>query len=75
MSIVKVNSGANDYISKPFNNEELEVRVNHQISLIAAKRIEQKTNDLITVINRMGIYSVIAHDLRSPLSSIKMTIF
>jgi two-component system sensor histidine kinase/response regulator len=68
------NSGANDYISKPFNNEELEVRVNHQISLIAAKReIEQKTNDLITVIkNRDRLYSVIAHDLRSPLSSIKM---
>lgn len=68
------NSGANDYISKPFNNEELEVRVNHQISLIAAKReIEQKTNDLISVIkNRDRLYSVIAHDLRSPLSSIKM---
>ncbi len=68
------NSGANDYISKPFNNEELEVRVNHQISLVAANReIEQKTNDLIAAIkNRDRLYSVIAHDLRSPLSSIKM---
>jgi len=68
------NAGANDYISKPFNNEELEVRVNHQISLVAANReIEQKTNDLITAIkNRDRLYSVIAHDLRSPLSSIKM---
>ena len=68
------NAGANDYISKPFNNEELEVRVNHQISLVAANReIEQKTNDLIAAIkNRDRLYSVIAHDLRSPLSSIKM---
>lgn len=68
------NAGANDYISKPFNNEELEARVKHQISLTAAKKeIEEKTQDLISVIkDRDKLYSVIAHDLRSPLSSIKM---
>lgn len=68
------NAGANDYISKPFNNEELEARVRHQISLTAAKKeIEQKTKDLINAIkNRDRLYSVIAHDLRSPLSSVKM---
>ncbi len=67
-------AGANDYISKPFNNKELEARVRHQISLIAAKHeIEQKTKDLISAIkNRDKLYSVIAHDLRSPLSSVKM---
>lgn len=70
------NAGANDYISKPFNNEELEARIRHQISLIAAKtEIEQKTKDLISAIkNRDKLYSVIAHDLRSPLSSVKMII-
>jgi two-component system sensor histidine kinase/response regulator len=70
------NAGANDYIAKPFNNEELEARVRHQISLTAAKReIEQKTKDLIFAINnRDKLYSVIAHDLRSPLSSVKMII-
>ncbi|MBP1630865.1 MAG: response regulator receiver sensor signal transduction histidine kinase [Bacteroidetes bacterium] len=67
-------SGANDYVTKPFNNNELVVRVNHQISLIAAKReIEEKTISLLSTIkNRDRLYSVIAHDLRSPLSSIKM---
>ena len=39
--------GANDFISKPFNKEELLIRVSHQISLIAAKRnIEAKTEEL-----------------------------
>ncbi|MEA4968178.1 MAG: response regulator, partial [Bacteroidaceae bacterium] len=67
-------AGANDYISKPFNNKELEARIRHQISLIAAKQeIDQKTKDLISAIkNRDKLYSVIAHDLRSPLSSVKM---
>ena len=31
--------GANDFISKPFNKEELIIRVTHQISLVAAKRL------------------------------------
>ena len=31
--------GGNDFISKPFNKEELIIRVTHQISLVAAKRI------------------------------------
>lgn len=67
-------SGANDYVTKPFNNNELVVRVSHQISLIAAKReIEEKTINLLSTIkNRDRLYAVIAHDLRSPLSSIKM---
>lgn len=67
-------AGANDYISKPFNNKELEARIRHQISLIAAKQeIDKKIKDLISAIkNRDKLYSVIAHDLRSPLSSVKM---
>lgn len=68
--------GANDFISKPFNKEELVIRVSHQISLIAAKRIIlQKTEELKkTIQGRDKIYSVIAHDLRSPLGSIKMVL-
>lgn len=68
--------GANDFISKPFNKEELVIRVNHQISLIAAKRIIlHQTEELKKIIQgRDKMYSVIAHDLRSPLGSIKMVL-
>lgn len=68
--------GANDFISKPFNQEELIIRVTHQISLVAAKRlILSKTEELQrTIAGRDKLYSVIAHDLRSPMGSIKMVL-
>lgn len=68
--------GANDFISKPFNKEELIIRVTHQISLVAAKRIIiQQTEELRrTIEGRDKLYSVIAHDLRSPMGSIKMVL-
>ena len=68
--------GANDFISKPFNKEELIIRVTHQISLVAAKRlILSKTEELQrTIAGRHKLYSVIAHDLRSPMGSIKMVL-
>lgn len=68
--------GANDFISKPFNKEELIIRVTHQISLVAAKRlILSKTEELqLTIAGRDKLYSVIAHDLRSPMGSIKMVL-
>ena len=75
--IVKgVQVGANDFISKPFNKEELIIRVTHQISLVAAKRIIlKKTEELQrTIAGRDKLYSVIAHDLRSPMGSIKMVL-
>lgn len=68
--------GANDFISRPFNKEELIIRVTHQISLVAAKRlILSKTEELRrTIAGRDKLYSVIAHDLRSPMGSIKMVL-
>lgn len=68
--------GANDFISKPFNKEELIIRVTHQISLVAAKRlILSKTEELQrTIAGRDKLYSVIAHDLRSPMGAIKMVL-
>lgn len=68
--------GANDFISKPFNKEELIIRVTHQISLVAAKRlILSKTEELQrTIAGRDKLFSVIAHDLRSPMGSIKMVL-
>ncbi len=66
--------GANDFITKPFNKEELMMRVKHQISLIAAKKvILEQTEELRKVIQgRDRLYAVIAHDLRSPISALKM---
>ena len=68
--------GANDFLTKPFNKEELVVRVMHQITLVAAKRLIQKQNTELkaTISNRDKMYSVIAHDLRSPMASIRMVL-
>ena len=66
--------GAADYVSKPFNNDELLTRINHQISLIAAKRLISRQGEELrkTILGRDKLYSVIAHDLRAPIASIRM---
>ena len=66
--------GAGDFISKPFRKEELMVRIKHQLSLVAARRIIEEKNEELrkTIAVRDKMYSVIAHDLRSPMASMKM---
>ena len=66
--------GAGDFISKPFRKEELMVRIKHQLSLVAARRIIEEKNEELrkTIAGRDKMYSMIAHDLRSPMASMKM---
>lgn len=68
--------GGNDFVSKPFSKDELIVRVKHQISLVAAKRIIMQQHEQLkkTIEGRDKLYSVIAHDLRSPMGSVKMVL-
>ena len=66
--------GVGDFISKPFRKEELMVRIKHQLSLVAARRIIEEKNEELrkTIAGSDKMYSVIAHDLRSPMASMKM---
>ena len=66
--------GVGDFISKLFRKEELMVRIKHQLSLVAARRIIEEKNEELrkTIAGRDKMYSVIAHDLRSPMASMKM---
>lgn len=70
-SIVKgYQLGAIEYVTKPFQREELVKRVAHRYELYSIKRIKQELES--TIESRDTLYSVIAHDLRSPLGSLKM---
>jgi two-component system, sensor histidine kinase and response regulator len=68
--------GGVDYITKPFNKEELISRIKTHLELkFARDEMQQMTNHLVelnSIKNKM--FSVIGHDLRSPLGSIKMTL-
>ncbi|MFA5650787.1 MAG: hybrid sensor histidine kinase/response regulator [Proteiniphilum sp.] len=66
--------GGDDFMSKPFNKEELLVRIRYHLNMLEAKRtIKRQTIELEkTIAGRDALYSVIAHDLRVPMSSMKM---
>lgn len=69
-------AGAADYIGKPFEKDILLERVRSQIQLVAARQIIERQNEELrdTIYGRDKLYSVIAHDLRSPLGAIQVTI-
>jgi len=62
--------GAVEYVTKPFQREELVKRVAHRFELFSIKRIKRELEQ--TIESRDTLYSVIAHDLRSPLGSLQM---
>lgn len=67
-------AGVNDYLLKPLDSREL---LNCVVKQILLSEIEQKRGLNIKQIRKSlsaknKIYSIIAHDLRSPISSLKM---
>lgn len=70
-------AGGVDYITKPFKPEELVVRVNTHLELFNSRRtiIEMNKRILEMNKNRDKLYSIIAHDIRSPLSGIRQTLY
>lgn len=77
INIVKgFEAGGVDYITKPFNKEELVSRIKTHLDLkFARDEMQQMTNHLVELNSiKDKMFSVIGHDLRSPLGSIKMTL-
>lgn len=67
--IMGFRKGGVDYITKPFKSEELFVRVNTHLDLYESRREIVNMNR-----QRDKLYSIIAHDIRSPLSGILQTV-
>lgn len=64
-----MDEGANDYLPKPFNNEELLVRIRVGIR---TKRLEE---DLAAQVRRMTVLEMagsLAHEIGNPLSAVKL---
>lgn len=63
-----------DFIVSPFPSQELVLRIQHQLLLSKTERtiLRQNTRLKKTLEARDKLYSVIAHDLRAPIGTIKM---
>jgi two-component system, sensor histidine kinase and response regulator len=69
-------AGGVDYLTKPFNTDELLVRIKNHLDLISSKRkIELQARELAQA-NALKdkMFTIISHDLRSPVGSIKQTL-
>jgi two-component system, sensor histidine kinase and response regulator len=62
-------SGGVDYISKPFSKEELVLRVKNHLELSIARKEVIEMNRV-----RDNLYSIIAHDIKTPLANITLTL-
>jgi two-component system, sensor histidine kinase and response regulator len=62
-------AGGVDYITKPFNKEELLIRVKNHLELAGSPKKILEMNR-----TRDKLYSIIAHDLRAPFSNITLLI-
>ncbi|MDT0605780.1 hybrid sensor histidine kinase/response regulator [Croceitalea rosinachiae] len=66
--------GGIDYVTKPFNEQELIARIQTHVELVRAKnQIEKQAENLRqSNILKDRMFSIIGHDLRSPLSAAKL---
>ncbi|MFD0798333.1 response regulator [Maribacter chungangensis] len=66
--------GGVDYVTKPFNKHELLARIKTHLSLSEAKKkvLKQAADLKKENVLKDRLFSIIGHDLRSPLSAIKM---
>jgi len=64
--------GCVDYVTKPFQPDEIRARVDTHLELCCAKRKLQQSYDKLreTETQRDGLVQMIVHDMRSPLFAI-----
>ena len=67
-------AGGVDYMVKPFDKEELVTRIRTHLELKYTRDKLQKTTDDLIELNSIKdkLFSIIGHDLRSPVGSLKM---
>ena len=65
--------GGVDYVTKPFNKEELLIRIKTHIDLKESRDLIIEQNKKLTALNKekTEILGIAAHDLKNPLSNIK----
>ena len=63
-----------EFVSRPLSKRELILRINNQLLLLESQRIIERQNERIQSVSRSKdkLYSVIAHDLRAPIGTLKM---
>ncbi len=66
--------GGVDYVTKPFNEQELIARIQTHVELTRAKKQIEKQAENLRQSNVLKdrMFSIIGHDLRSPLSAAKL---